>query len=331
MPSPATVLAVEGLTMHFPVGGGRHVYALDDVTLGIEPGEVLSVVGESGSGKSTLARVVARLYRPTAGSVRVLGQDITRVRGPALVQARRAVQMVFQDPFAALNPVHSVEYHIRRPMDILRDPPAAGARRSRAAELAGLVGLTPAEDFLPRFPHELSGGQRQRVVIARALSTRPALLLADEPTSMLDVSIRIGVLNLLRGLVRDQGVSLLYITHDLAGARYLAHRTVVMYAGRVVEEGPTGAVVDEAAHPYTRLLLSAVPVPRGARRPEPEEARGEAPDMTQPPPGCRFHPRCAFATDVCRRVVPARTDLGGGHKVACHLYPEAKPSPPPGP
>lgn len=322
-PAPDPFLSVVGLTKHFSATGGRRVYALDDVHLSLGPAEVLAVVGESGSGKSTLARVIARLYPPTAGSVRVLGQDITDRR--QALATRRAVQMVFQDPFAALNPVHSVEYHILRPMQLLGDPPTAAKRRARTLELLRTVGLAPPEHFLRRFPHELSGGQRQRVVIARALGPHPAILLADEPTSMLDVSIRVGVLNLLRDLVRSERVSLLYITHDLAGARYLAHRIAVLYAGRVVEEGPTATVVDQAAHPYTRLLLSSVPQPRGARRTPPVEVRGEVPDMTRPPAGCRFHPRCPFAMDVCAIALPTPVDLGGGHRVACHLYGEDAP------
>jgi peptide/nickel transport system ATP-binding protein len=314
------VLVAEHLTKHFPAPRGRRVYAVDDVSLTVDRGEIVALVGESGSGKSTIAGLVTRIHPPPRGRIEVLGQDITRLGGDALIRARRQVRMVFQDPFASLNPVHTVEYHVRRPMELVGDPVGAAARRQRVDELLETVGLTPPELFRAKFPHELSGGQRQRVTIARALSVRPALLIADEPTSMLDVSIRIGIMNLLRDLVRRERLAMLYITHDLAGARYLAHRTLVMYAGRVVEEGPTGPLIDNAKHPYTQLLLSAVPVPRGEARPHHVEAGGEVPDMTNPPAGCRFHPRCPLALDICRTAAPEAIDLAPGHRVRCYLY-----------
>lgn len=319
------VLEVEHLVRHFRVRGGRWLKAVDDVSFTIAAGEAVALVGESGSGKSTVARVVARLYPPTSGAVRVSGIDIGHLRGRALKAARSRVQMVFQDQFTSLNPVHTVEYHLRRPLDLSPTRLSPREKDARIHHLLETVGLTPPELYRRKFPHELSGGQRQRVAIARALTLDPVLLLADEPTSMLDVSIRIGILNLLRRLVREERLALLYITHDLAGARYVAQRTLVMYAGRLAEVGPTSAVIDAAAHPYTQLLLSSVPVPRGARRPERIAATGEIPDMVQPPAGCRFHPRCPFAMDICRREAPPWVDLGGGHAVACYL-PNARPT-----
>ncbi len=319
-PDVGAAVDVRSLVRHFAVRDGKILRAVDGVSFAVGAGEALAIVGESGSGKSTVARVIARLYAPTSGQVIVAGQDISRLRGAALRDARSRVQMVFQDPFASLNPVHTVEYHLRRPMDLRRKPQASTERKLRVHHLLETVGLTPPELYLPKFPHELSGGQRQRVAIARALALDPLLLLADEPTSMLDVSIRIGILNLLRDLVRNQHLAMVYITHDLAGARYVAQHTLVLYAGQVVEEGPTGQVIDEALHPYTRLLLSSVPVPITSPRPEPVPARGEIPDMTAPPSGCRFHPRCPFAMDVCRHEPPVWHERAMGHRVACHLY-----------
>ena len=318
------VLDVDSLSRHFTVRGGRTLRAVDGVSFRLAAGETVAIVGESGSGKSTVARLIARLYPLTAGRIHLAGQDISELRGDALRDARQHVQMIFQDPFASLNPVHKIDYQLMRPMTLRRLGRDKQARSARVDELLTTVGLTPPSLFRAKFPHELSGGQRQRVAIARALSLEPEVLLADEPTSMLDVSIRIGILNLLRDLVAKRGVALVYITHDLAGARYLAHRTLVMYAGQVVEEGRTSDVIDRADHPYTRLLLSAVPVPRGAPKPAKEvAARGEIPDMTRAPSGCRFHPRCPFAMDVCREQAPAWAERGPGHRVACHLYTSA--------
>lgn len=323
IPSAAAILEVISLVRHFQVRGGKTLRAVDNVSFAVPAGVAVAIVGESGSGKSTIARVVTRLYAPTAGQILLAGQDISRLHGHSLREARRRVQMVFQDPFASLNPVHTVAYHLRRPLDLRRTPRTPEERDVRVRSLLETVGLTPPELYLPKFPHELSGGQRQRVAIARALSLDPVLLLADEPTSMLDVSIRIGILNLLRDLVRKDRLAMVYITHDLAGARYVADRTLVMYAAQVVEQGPTAQVIDHAAHPYTRLLLSSVPVPVGATRPEAVPARGEIPDMTAPPSGCRFHPRCPFAMDICRTEAPTFQELTAGHTVACHLYPMA--------
>ncbi|MFP2929942.1 ABC transporter ATP-binding protein, partial [Pyxidicoccus sp. 3LG] len=258
----APLLQVTGLTRSVPVGGflsrSRRTL-LDHVSFTLERGEIVALVGESGSGKSTLARLLARLDAPDAGSLQLGGVDVLagEKRGASLAYRGR-VQMVFQDPFASLNPTHTVAYHLERPL--LRHGRATKADlQARVQALLESVGLTPAESFARRFPHELSGGQRQRVAVARALAVEPDVIIADEPTSMLDVSTRRGVLQLLRGLTRERGIGILFITHDLASARHLADRILVLYAGRVVESGRTAEVLAAPRHPYTRLLLSAVP------------------------------------------------------------------------
>ena len=312
------VLQADGLTKHFAVrrgrlGRGSAVHAVDNVTLALPAGSITAVVGESGSGKSTLSRMLAQLIRPTSGTVLLDGKPAAPGRRYA-----RAVQLVLQDPFESLNPVHSVRYHLARPLQV--HGLAGGARlESQVLALLDRVSLTPADQFLGKLPHELSGGQRQRVAIARALAMRPRVLLADEPVSMLDVSIRLGVLNLLADLRVSDRLAILYITHDIASARYLADKITVMYAGQVVESGPAAALADEPAHPYTQLLLSAAPDPD---RPAPPSlaGRGAAPDLTRPPSGCRFHPRCPFAMAVCAQAAPPAFDLGQEHSSACWLH-----------
>src|SRR5215813_3976016 len=337
------LLEARGLTKHFPIGAGRFsarravVHAVDDVSLTLPAGSITAIVGESGSGKSTLAKLLARLIRPTSGHLALDGREISagsRVRR----SYARQVQLVLQDPFASLNPIHDVRYHLVRPLKLHGVPgnggAANGARDSgqrswldqAVADLLSRVALAPPEVFAAKYPHELSGGQRQRVAIARALAVEPAILLADEPVSMLDVSIRLDILNLLLRLKEEEGLALLYITHDIASARYFADQTLVMYAGQMVEGGPSEAVTQDPQHPYTRLLLSAAPDPDRmgaggiglARSP----ARGEIPSLITPPSGCRFHPRCPHAMPVCRERFPGRTELGGGQWTHCFLYGE---------
>jgi peptide/nickel transport system ATP-binding protein len=294
------------------------VHAVEDVSLSLPESGITAVVGESGSGKSTLARLLARLITPTAGELLLDGAPV-----PAATRGRREyardVQLVLQDPFSSLNPVHDVRYHLARP---LRIHGLGGHGADLEAAMTGLlerVSLTPAEQFLRKYPHELSGGQRQRVAIARALAVRPRVLLADEPVSMLDVSIRLGVLNLLGDLRERDKLGILYITHDIASARYLADVIMVMYAGQVVESGPATTLTDEPAHPYTQLLLSAAPDPD---RPEPLslQGRGSPPSLVDPPSGCRFHPRCPHAMTVCAEVTPPGTQVADRHVSACWLH-----------
>jgi peptide/nickel transport system ATP-binding protein len=254
----AAALEVRGLSKDF----GR-LRAVDEVSFTLRPGTVTALVGESGSGKSTVARLLSRLYAPSGGTIVFRGEDVTRLRGRRAVLAYRSeVQMIFQDPFASLNPVKRVRHNLERPLRIHGLAPREQID-GRVRELLEKVGLVPADEIAQKYPHQLSGGQRQRVAIARALAVEPSVVLADEPISMLDVSIRIGLLNLVADLKRELGIAFLYITHDIASARYVADEVLVMFAGRVVEQGPTDAVLQEPLHAYTRLLLSAVPSPEG--------------------------------------------------------------------
>jgi peptide/nickel transport system ATP-binding protein len=319
-----TVLEVRHLTKRFPVGGmlkTRHVHALEDVSFTLGRGQVVSLVGESGSGKSTTVRLIARLMPPTSGEILFKGQDVlkTEPRGASL-DYRNDVQMIFQDPFGSLNPVHTIGHHLERP---LKNHKKASSRRDledRIHELLTTVGLNPAREFAQKFPHQLSGGQRQRVAIARALAVDPEIILADEPISMLDVSIRMGVLNLMERLKEERGIAYVYITHDIASARYIGDRTMVMYAGHVVEGSESRELMDEPAHPYTRLLLSAVPNPHAGLAKRKLEDRGEVPSLIDPPPGCPFAARCPHVMGVCRETMPGVEWVGADHWVRCHLY-----------
>ncbi|HEX7734720.1 MAG TPA: ABC transporter ATP-binding protein [Ktedonobacteraceae bacterium] len=324
------VLEAIHLRKEFPVGqrvlgAHRSVHAVEDTTLGLYPGRATALVGESGSGKTTVARMLARLYDPTSGTIRFRGESVSlKHRAEALRQYRSNVQLIFQDPFASLNPVHSIRYHLARPLRIFGHAHSQAEETEQVMSLLNRVSLTPADQFIQKYPHQLSGGQRQRIAIARALAVRPQVLLADEPVSMLDVSIRLDILNLLLRLKDEEQLALLYITHDIASARYFADDTLVMYAGQMVEGGPSEEVTQEPKHPYTRLLLSAAPDPdrikAGTSGMKEIGARGEIPSLINPPTGCRFHPRCPHAMDVCRQRFPKRTDLGNGHWTHCFLY-----------
>jgi peptide/nickel transport system ATP-binding protein len=328
----APILEALHLRKHFPAqklnpfGEPRAVRAVEDASLALYPGRATALVGESGSGKTTVARMLGRLYEPTAGTIRFEGAPIEGQGRRAAQAYRAAEQLVFQDPFASLNPVHDVRYHLSRPLRIFGYAKTRAQATERALALLERVSLTPAEQFLRKYPHELSGGQRQRVAIARALAVRPRVLLADEPVSMLDVSIRLDILNLLWALKQEDRLALLYITHDIASARYFTEETVVMYAGQMVEGGPSDDVIQEPKHPYTQLLLSAAPDPDrmnadgASGGPSPLPARGEIPSLVNPPTGCRFHPRCPHAMPVCSERFPRRTELGGGRWVNCFLY-----------
>ncbi|MEU4591461.1 ABC transporter ATP-binding protein [Micromonospora aurantiaca (nom. illeg.)] len=339
-PAPAdeVVLEAVGLTKHFPVRRRLRdllsrtpavVHAVDDVSIALRRGRVTALVGESGSGKSTVARLLAQLYPRTAGDIRLHGRS-TRVRGGRRFRAYvRRVQLILQDPFASLNPVHTVRYHLTRSLRIHGNAGTGPDGLEKA--LAGLltrVALTPPERYLDAFPHELSGGQRQRVAIARALGADPEVLLADEPVSMLDVSIRLGVLNLLQDLKDRLDLAILYITHDIASARYFADETIVMYAGRMVEGGDSETVTQRPAHPYTRLLIESAPDPEritgagGDGAAAGERGHGEPPSLIRPPAGCRFHPRCPAAMPRCATDLPPPipVDDAPGHWAACWLY-----------
>jgi peptide/nickel transport system ATP-binding protein len=311
------------MTRHFRIGGGLHrrtLHAVDDVSLAIGRREIVALAGESGSGKSTIARLLARIYQPTSGEIYFQGRPLRAVRSRADMLAYRGeVPMVFQDPFSSINPVFRVSHGILRCLKLHR-PELGGPERLReAARVFEAVGLTPADEVLQRYPHELSGGQRQRVGFAQALALRPKLILADEPVSMLDVSIRIGLLNLMTDLRDAQGVSILYITHDIASARYVADRLIVLYAGHVAESGPVEDVLASPKHPYTQLLLSAVPDPRAELTITAETDRGEPPRVVNPAPGCRFRWRCPLAVDQCHAVTPQLRELAPGHDAACHV------------
>jgi peptide/nickel transport system ATP-binding protein len=324
------ILEARHLRKYFPLrniklfGPKSVVHAVEDTSLALYPGRALALVGESGSGKTTIARILARLYEPTSGSILFRGKPVQGTLG--IKQYRRHVQLVFQDPFSSLNPVHDVRYHLSRPLRIHGHVRKSFQEREQILALLNRVSLSPAEQFITKFPHQLSGGQRQRVAIARSLATRPEVLLADEPVSMLDVSIRLDVLNLLLRLKDEEHLALLFITHDIASARYFAEETLVMYAGQSVEGGSSEEVIQQPRHPYTQLLLSAAPDPDrlgpdGEKAP-PLPARGEIPSLISPPSGCRFHPRCPHAMEICRQRFPGRTDLGGGHWTHCFLYGE---------
>jgi len=338
-PVAEVVLEAEGLTKHFAVRrrgrellsrAARSVHAVDDVTIKLCRGRVTALVGESGSGKSTVAKLLAQLESRTAGDIKLHGESVTVHGGRPFRRYCRRVQMIFQDPFASLNPVHTVRYHLTRSLKIHRRAGKTSADLERAlSELLERVQLTPPERYIDKFPHELSGGQRQRVAIARALAADPEALLADEPVSMLDVSIRLGVLNLLSDLKNRLSLAILYITHDIASARYFADETLVMYAGRMVEGGDSETVTQSPAHPYTRLLIESAPDPDrldslagAADEASAADTTGEPPSLIAPPSGCRFHTRCPHVMARCKVDVPPHFDIGDApkHWAACWLY-----------
>ncbi|HEY7347768.1 MAG TPA: ABC transporter ATP-binding protein [Ktedonobacterales bacterium] len=323
------VLEARNLRKYFPLrqvrlfSGQNVVHAVENTSLALYPGRALALVGESGSGKSTIARLLARLYEPTSGIMTFRGEPVKPGKGAALRAYRRHVQMVFQDPFSSLNPVHSVRYHLSRPLRLHKLARSKQEETEQILALLNRVSLSPAEQFIQKYPHQLSGGQRQRVAIAHALAARPEVLLADEPVSMLDVSIRLDILNLMLRLKDEEQLALLFITHDIASARYFAEDTLVMYAGQTVEGGPSEEVIQRPKHPYTQLLLSAAPDPDSLQsdgKVKSLPARGEIPSLINPPSGCRFHPRCPFAMPVCRERFPERTLFEDGHWTHCFLY-----------
>jgi peptide/nickel transport system ATP-binding protein len=316
------LLRTTGLTRHFRLGGllsRRTLHAVDDLDMVIHEREIVALVGESGSGKTTVARLLAMIYPPTRGDIFYRGRSVHKLRSRKdVLWYRGEVPMVFQDPYSAMNPVFRVSHGVMRNLKLHRRDLNQAQRRAEAERVFDIVGLNPAGDMLRKFPYEMSGGQRQRVGFAQALAVQPKLILADEPVSMLDVSIRAGILNMMANLRADAEASILYITHDIASARYVADRIVVMYAGHAVEQGPTEIVLSRPKHPYTQLLLSAVPDPREKAVPVSADS-GEPPRVIDPGEGCRFRQRCPYAIDKCATVTPPLRPMGPAHDAACHV------------
>ncbi|ROQ82570.1 peptide/nickel transport system ATP-binding protein [Streptomyces sp. CEV 2-1] len=330
MSSTDPLLDVSGLTKHFPIKGGfpirrtiGAVQAVDGLDFSVAPGESLGLVGESGCGKSTTGRLITRLLEPTGGRITYRGQDISHASRKQLAPIRSEIQMIFQDPYASLNPRQTVGKIITAPMEI-NDVNPAGGREARVRELLEIVGLNP--EHYNRFPHEFSGGQRQRIGVARALALEPKLIVADEPVSALDVSIQAQVVNLLQKLQKELGIAFLFIAHDLAIVRHFSQRVAVMYLGRIVEIADRDDLYGNPRHPYTRALLSAVPEATADDVPARDRIRltGDVPSPVNPPSGCRFRTRCWKATDMCASEAPPLVQISGsrdGHLTACH-YPE---------
>ena len=317
----APLIQARSLSRHFRIGGGllrrsAVLRAVDDVDLDVERGQVLALVGESGSGKTTLGRCLLGMLKPTAGTVHFDGEDIANTDGDRRAAFRRRVQPIFQNPYSSLDPRWPVERTVREPLDAFRvgDP---SARERRVAELLDSVGLS--QRHARSRPHELSGGQRQRVAIAAALALHPELIIADEPVSALDVLVQAQILNLICELQRDLGLTLVFITHDMAVVEHIADRVAVMYLGRIVESGPADEVLTRPKHPYTRTVLAAIPQPDPGRRRDVAVVRGEIPSPLAPPPGCHFHPRCPLAVDRCRTEAPAMTAFTPDHLASCHV------------
>ncbi|HXL04059.1 MAG: ABC transporter ATP-binding protein [Firmicutes bacterium] len=323
------ILDVENLVKHFPIRRGLGqplqrgpepaVKAVDGVSFNIKKGELFGVVGESGCGKTTMGRTILRLLEPTSGRVTFEDIDITSLHSEELKRLRRRMQIIFQDPYESMNPRLDVSRIIAEPLRIQGIVGNAEGARPYIEKALEDVEMTPPEEYLYRYPHELSGGQRQRIAVARALVLDPEFIVADEPVSMLDVSIRGEILNLMLNLSRERGVTFLYITHDLATARHVCDRIAVMYLGKMVEKGPTDSLVKHPLHPYTKALIGAVFVPDPKRKGFGEILKGEVPSPVDPPSGCRLHPRCPIAKSICKEVEPELVEAEANHMVACHF------------
>jgi peptide/nickel transport system ATP-binding protein len=317
-----TIIEMSSVTKDFSIGGSifnqKILRALSGISLKLTSGRALALVGESGSGKSTCARMLARVYEPTSGTITFKGEDVTKFSGKRLAQYRADVQMIFQDPFGSLNPTQSIGYHLERPLRLHRPDLRGKGVQQEMLDLLDRVGLRPAADYLKRRPHELSGGQRQRVAIARALSVHPIVLLADEPTSMLDVSVRLGILNLLEDMKVQRQLAALYITHDIATARYFAEDTAVLYAGHLLEQGPSQDITERPQHPYTQLLIEAVPNPARKIATTRTRRATDIPLWTPQSRGCPFTSRCPRVTAICKDVMPEPVSVGATHTVRCH-------------
>ena len=322
-----TLLKVENLKKYFPVKRGiletlrkepqKYVKAVDGISFEVQKGETLALIGESGCGKTTAGRVILRLIEPTDGKIIFDGVDITTLNYDALRPYRRRMQMVFQDPYASLSPRMKIGDAIAHPL-LIHNLATKEEAKEMALKMLRRVGLTPEDEFYERYPHHLSGGQRQRVVIARAMILRPEFVIADEAVSMIDVSMRASILELLESFKEEYNLSMLFITHDIAVAKLIADRIAVMYLGKIVEIGPTQEVLNSPVHPYTLALIQAVPSLRKREKRKQIEITGEVPNAVNPPSGCRFHPRCPFMTEECRTKEPELIKINKGHYVACH-------------
>jgi peptide/nickel transport system ATP-binding protein len=296
-----------------------HIRAVDDVSLKLRKGEAIAIVGESGSGKTSLGKTLVRIYKPTGGKIIFDGKDITNLEGKELLWYRRHAQIIYQDPFSSLPPFFSIYRILEEPL-LIHKIGSEKERREMIFEALKNVRLTPVELMASKYPHMLSGGQRQRVAIARALILKPSFIVADEPVSMLDASVRIEILFLLRELQNKYGISFIYITHDLATTRYFSERIAIMYAGKIVEEASSDEIIERPLHPYTQALLKAIPEPDPENRKIIKEVPpGEPPDLVSPPSGCRFHPRCPYAMEICRKEEPPTREILPNHFVACHF------------
>lgn len=318
------ILETKDLTKHFRTGGalsGEIVKAVQGANIQLYRGHVVALVGESGSGKSTIVRMLARLYDPTDGDILYEGESVLKQRGrSAMLKYRSRVQMIFQDPFSSLNPVHKASHAIERPLKIYRKVIGSSVLKEKVYELLESVSLTPPEEFATKYPHQLSGGQRQRIAVARALAVEPEVILADEPVSMLDVSIRLGILNLMTELRERRNIAFLYVTHDLASARYFSDEILVMYAGFIVEKAESEDLIANPKHPYTQMLLASVPDPSRGLRTADIDIKGEIPDLTDLGSGCPFAPRCVHVMDRCNDAMPDVTPLEDGRWVRCYLF-----------
>ncbi|WP_433748233.1 ABC transporter ATP-binding protein [Falsibacillus pallidus] len=320
-----SLLEIQDLKKHFPLTGGvfgktvGHVKAVDGVSFSVRKGETLGIVGESGCGKSTTGRMLLRLIEPSDGSIKFEGKDITNLSKKDMRALRRDMQMVFQDPFASLNPRHTVEKILEEPL-IVHGIGNAAERKQKVKEMLEVVGLSSY--YAKRYPHQFSGGQRQRIGIARALMTRPKLIIADEPVSALDVSIQSQVLNLLEDLQKEFDLTYIFIAHDLGVVRHISDRVGVMYLGRMAELSDSDKLYEKPLHPYTQALLSAVPIPDPDFKRETILLQGDIPSPSNPPKGCAFHTRCPHSMEVCKSITPAFQEAEPGHYVACHLYSE---------